>query len=57
MQNQLQVKLIKKWLEEEIADCYANFELVLDRFELDNSAISERIFKKKKHLKAWHMMA
>lgn len=50
-------KINKKWLEDEIADCYANFALVIDRFKLDTASMSERVLKKKKHLKAWHMMA
>lgn len=47
----------RKWLQDEIADVCANLDLVIERFNLDTSAIEARAAKKRAHLKSWHDMA
>jgi NTP pyrophosphatase (non-canonical NTP hydrolase) len=46
----------KQWLEEEIADVYANIHLVISRFELDGVKIIERSIQKTARLQRWHGM-
>ena len=46
----------RQWLQDEIADVLANIELVREHFGLDSDAISLRVEKKKRHLRAWHSM-
>lgn len=48
-------KLNRKWLEDEIADVYANLSLVITRFDLNING--DRIENKKKRLIQWHNMA
>lgn len=50
-------KLNKLWLEEEMADVIANFELVQERFGLDMGFINNRVTQKKLRLRTWHDMA
>ena len=47
----------KEWLEDEIADVYANLQLVINRFNLNTNSILHRMKKKEVHLKAWHEKA
>lgn len=44
-------------LEDEIADVLANIQLVIARFDLDESAIHKRKVHKIPKLQAWHRMA
>lgn len=46
-----------RWLEEEIADVFANLHLVSQRFNLDSEFIGERILVKMRKLREWHSMA
>jgi hypothetical protein len=50
-------KLNRDWLRDEIADTLCNINLVCARFALDDSAIIERVTRKRDHLTAWHAMA
>lgn len=47
-------KLNRAWLEDEIADVYANLELCIIHFNLDLGRIHNRVLKKKEHLSIWH---
>lgn len=47
----------RQWLEEEMADVYANMELVQKRFGLDLGRIFSRALEKKTRLMTWHAMA
>lgn len=47
----------KEWLEDELADVYANAELCIQRFGLDRERMAKRITKKILHLSSWHEMA
>lgn len=49
-------KLNKEWLQDEIADVYANIKLVIDHFNLDSARIRMRVEKKIKLLEVWHNM-
>lgn len=49
-------KTNRAWLEDEIADVYANLHLVCVHFGLDAPKILERIERKKAHLRGWHSM-
>lgn len=49
-------KVNRIWLEEEIADVYANLVLVIDHFNLDTARIRTRMVRKQEHLKGWHSM-
>lgn len=44
------------WLTEEIADVFANMNLVIDHFNLDEEFIAKRAVDKRKRLKLWHNM-
>lgn len=44
----------RQWLSEEIADVYANIELVVERFNLSETFIAERHIRKLAPLRAWH---
>lgn len=46
----------RRWLEEEIADVLANFDLVVTRFNLDKEFIMQREAKKIALLREWHGM-
>jgi hypothetical protein len=50
-------KTNRQRLEDEIADLYANAELVVERFGLDRSHIDNRAAFKMNHLRRWHAMA
>ena len=50
-------KLNREWLEDEIADVAANLALVIERLKLDQDRMERRVFRKMKHLAAWHAMA
>lgn len=50
-------KVNKEWLEDEIADVMAGFQLAALRFNLNEARINERVEAKIKHLAAWHKMA
>lgn len=50
-------KLNRVWLEDEIADVWANMLLVQQQFNLDVNRILERANKKQNALKQWHGMA
>lgn len=45
------------WLEDELADVLAGITLVIERFKLDQDAMTLRSQKKYQHLKQWHEMA
>ena len=47
-------KINRDWLQDEIADVLANIDLVCAHFNLDNTVINKRIYRKRKHLRAWH---
>lgn len=49
-------KLNKEWLEDEIADVIANFDLVADHFGLDRDRIEARGKAKCERLRTWHAM-
>lgn len=49
-------KVNREWLEDEIADVLANFELVGAHFGLDAERIVERAKSKIERLRAWHAM-
>lgn len=49
-------KLNKEWLEDEIADVYANIWVVSDHFKLDMGRIFERQQRKITNLQIWHAM-
>ena len=49
-------KVNRRWLEDEIADVYANLVLVIDHFGLDTVHIRTRMTRKQEHLKGWHSM-
>lgn len=46
----------RRWLEMEIADVWANTDLVIRHFKLDEDYIAERVTTKKERLKTWHAM-
>lgn len=50
-------KINRDWLEDEIADVYANLSLTVDRFDLNTARIRARMTRKIQHLKQWHDMA
>jgi phosphoribosyl-ATP pyrophosphohydrolase len=50
-------KLNRAWLEDEIADVFANSELNIERFGLDRERIARRTERKKELLRTWHAMA
>lgn len=50
-------KVNREWLEDEMADVYANMELVQERFGLNVGRIMTRAFDKKLRLRTWHRMA
>lgn len=47
----------KQWLTEEIADVFANINLVIEHFNLDEEFITKRAKDKAARLKTWHDMA
>lgn len=47
----------KQWLTEEIADVFANINLVISHFDLDEEFITKRAKDKAARLKTWHDMA
>lgn len=47
-------KTNREWLEDEIADVYANAHLVTEHFELDRIRIEARMLAKIEKLKVWH---
>jgi hypothetical protein len=47
-------KINREWLEDEVADVRANSELIIERFQLDETRIAARAEKKKAHLRKWH---
>lgn len=47
----------REWLENEIADVYANMALVTEKFKLDIDKIFDRAEKKRDKLRNWHDMA
>lgn len=49
-------KVNRRWLEDEIADVYANLKLVIDHFDLNTAHIRTRQARKQEHLKSWHSM-
>jgi len=48
-------KINRQWLQEEIADVYANLALTVERFNLDID--KKRIDSKMTRLKNWHTLA
>jgi hypothetical protein len=44
----------REWLEDEIADVLAGFDLVSERFHLNQQRIRDRLLRKKAHLRQWH---
>lgn len=49
-------KINRRWLEEEMADVYANMYLVANRFGLDGKFIEQRMSDKIGRLRTWHEM-
>lgn len=49
-------KVNRRWLEDEIADVYANLTLVIDHFGLDTAHVRARMARKQEHQRAWHAM-
>ena len=47
-------KVNREWLEDEIADMYANLKLVTEEFDLDVNRIMARAVAKRSRLKVWH---
>lgn len=47
----------REWLEDEMADVAANMKLVTDHFNLDSRRMTDRMFRKEKHLQVWHSQA
>jgi NTP pyrophosphatase (non-canonical NTP hydrolase) len=43
----------RKWLEEEIADVIANFELTIEEYDLDTNFIEKRVAIKTEYLRRW----
>lgn len=56
-QDPTSTKTNKEWLEDEIADVWANSNLVINRFLLDVDRIKSRAAKKQAALIKWHDMA
>lgn len=50
-------KTNRTWLQEEIADVFANIAAVAERHKLDMVAIMEGADKKLRQIKTWHAMA
>lgn len=50
-------KINRDWLQDECADVLANIQLVIERFELDQDAITARVVTKCQRLREWHEMA
>jgi NTP pyrophosphatase (non-canonical NTP hydrolase) len=50
-------KINRAWLEDELADVFANMMLVIDHFGLNNHRIIVRSEEKKRRLREWHRMA
>lgn len=50
-------KVNREWLEDELADVWANGELVIERFGLNRDRILARREDKMKRLREWHRMA
>jgi hypothetical protein len=46
----------RQWLEDELADVFANIDLVVAHFGLDADRILARVDRKKEHLRGWHAM-
>jgi hypothetical protein len=49
-------KINRTWLEDELADVRANYELAMEHFQLDSERMRGRIDSKKAQLHAWHAM-
>lgn len=47
----------RRWLEEEIADVFANSDLAIEHFKLNTTFIMARAAQKKAQLRAWHQHA
>lgn len=47
----------REWLEDEIADVYANAGLTIERFGLNSGRIFDRMLEKQARLRTWHEMA
>jgi hypothetical protein len=50
-------KINREWLEDEIADVFANIDLCMERFDLDQVRVTERMRNKFIQLRKWHDMA
>lgn len=50
-------KVNREWLQDELADVWANMELVIEHFGLDFTEIYTRRNAKKYRLKEWYKMA
>ena len=50
-------KINRAWLEDELADVWANSELVIERFGLDRDRMLARRNRKMQHLRQWHDLA
>jgi len=50
-------KINLEWLLEEIADVIAGAELTIERFNLNEIVIGQRVSRKKEQLRQWHRMA
>ena len=46
----------REWLEDELADVFANIDLVVAHFGLDAERMLARADRKKEHLRQWHSM-
>jgi hypothetical protein len=50
-------KINRDWLEDEMADVLANIQLNINRFNLNETKISNRKYTKMVKLMTWHKMA
>lgn len=50
-------KINREWLEDEIADVYADMMLVQQHFKLNGERMAGRTLKKMIHLRQWHGLA
>lgn len=49
--------LNRQWLEDELADVRAGYELTIERFALDRERMNTRTERKMEHLRSWHAKA
>lgn len=50
-------KVNRKWLEDELADVRAGYELTIEHFNLTVEEMNQRTERKMEHLRQWHNLA